>query len=118
VKEIKIGKDLVAFCGLYCAACGSYRKGRCPGCHKNAKAKWCKVRSCCLENSFITCADCKESADPNQCRKFNNIFSKAMAFIFKSDRRAGVLKIRELGLEGFARHMAEQKRHSMPRRGT
>ena len=50
--------ELVARCGLYCGACGSYLKGRCPGCRENVKATWCKVRACCGEHSYASCADC------------------------------------------------------------
>lgn len=118
MKEIVANKDLVAYCGLYCGACGSYLKGRCPGCHENTKATWCKIRSCCMESSFLSCADCKEHGDPNQCRHFNNIFSKVAALIFNSNRAACICKIRELGIDGFAEHMAENKKQTMPRRGT
>lgn len=117
MKEIAANKDLVARCGLYCGACGAHLKGRCPGCHENAKATWCTIRTCCAEHGYTTCADCKEFTDPNDCGKFNNWISKAMGIVFGSNRRACVLKIRELGVEGYATFMTEQKRQSLPRRG-
>ena len=56
MKEIISDPKLVAFCGLYCGACKAYLKERCPGCHDNEKATWCKVRTCCLENGiFFMC---------------------------------------------------------------
>jgi hypothetical protein len=116
MKEITVDTNLIARCGLYCGACGSYLKGRCPGCHENTKATWCKVRSCCAEHSYATCADCKDFADPNDCRKFNNMMSKIFGVLFNSNRQACVLKLRELGPEGFASFMAQQKRQSLPRR--
>lgn len=117
MKEIAVNKDLVAFCGLYCGACGAYLKGRCPGCHENAKAGWCKIRTCCPEHAHATCADCKEFGDPNDCRKFNNWVSTILGIVLNSNRRACVLKIRELGLDGFAAFMAERGRQTLPRRG-
>ncbi len=116
MRDVMADKDLVAYCGLYCGACRSYLRGRCPGCHENVKAKWCKVRTCCREHAHVTCADCGEFADPSQCGKFNNVFSRAMSLLFNSNRRACVMKIRELGIEGFAAYMAERRRQSLPRR--
>jgi hypothetical protein len=117
MKEVTADKALVAYCGLYCGACRRYLKGGCPGCHDNVKAKWCKIRTCCSEHSYATCADCKEFADPNNCGQFNNLIARAFGLLFNSNRRACVLKIRELGVDGFAKYMAESKRQSMPRRG-
>ena len=115
MKEIVTDKGLVAHCGLYCAACGSYLKGRCPGCHTNEKATWCKVRSCCIENGFASCADCKEFDDPKQCRKFHNFFSRIFGIIFRSDRAKCIARIKEVGIEQYAGEMAEEKRQSLPR---
>jgi hypothetical protein len=99
---------LVAYCGLYCGACGAFRRGRCPGCHENQKAGWCKVRTCCLENGYGSCAECTLVADPHDCKKFNNIISKLFAWIFRSDRYACIRQIREKGLPGHAEWMAER----------
>ena len=118
MKEVTSSKDLVAYCGLYCGACGAHLKGRCPGCHENAKARWCKIRTCCGEHAYATCADCKEYADPRDCEQFNNLIVKLLSLLFNSNRPAGVLKIRELGVEGFAAFMAEKKLMKLPRRGT
>jgi Protein of unknown function (DUF3795) len=117
MKEVTVNKELVANCGLYCGACRAYLKGRCPGCHENAKATWCKIRPCCAEHAYATCADCKEFPNPNNCRTFNNLFSKVIGVVLNSDRQACVLKIRELGVEGFAAFMASKKRQTLPRRG-
>lgn len=116
MRAITADEDLVARCGLYCGACRSYLKGRCPGCHENAKASWCKVRSCCLEHSYPTCAECLDFSDPNDCPKFNNLIAKVIGVVLNSDRKACVLAIRERGEEGFAAFMAERKRQTLPRR--
>ncbi len=116
MKEIVQDKNLVARCGLYCGACGSYLKGRCAGCHENAKATWCKVRSCCSEHQYASCADCKEFPDPKDCKKFNNVIARVIGVVLNSNRGACILKIRELGVEGYAGFMATQKRQSLPRR--
>ena len=117
MREITVDPELVAYCGLYCGACGSYRKGQCPGCHENTKAGWCAIKPCSIEHEYATCADCEEFTDPNSCRKFNNLFGRIVGFVLNSNRQACVYKIRELGLEEYAAYMAGRERVSVPRRG-
>ena len=113
MKEIKSDPEMVAYCGLYCGACGSYLKDKCPGCHDNAGAKWCKIKVCCEENQYQTCADCKEYDNPRNCSKFSNLMSKLFALIFRSDRAACIDSIRDLGVEGYADKMSELKQQSI-----
>lgn len=115
-REIRADAGLVARCGLYCGACGAYLKGRCPGCRENTKASWCKVRSCCDENGYASCAACPTHSDPAECAKFNNVIARVIGVVLNSDRRACVLKLRELGPEGYAAFMTERKRQTLPRR--
>jgi hypothetical protein len=118
MREVTANGELVACCGLYCGACGAYLKGRCPGCHENVKAGWCKIRSCCVEHAYATCADCNEHAGPGDCKHFNTPVARLLGFVLNSNRPAGVLKIRELGREGYAAFMADRKIMKLPRRGT
>lgn len=115
MEEIKVDENLVAYCGLYCGACGSHRKGRCPGCHENNKASWCDVRRCCINHRYSSCAQCTEFPDPNKCSKFNNFISKLFGLVFRSDRCACITQIRELGLTGHALEMAKSGRQSIKR---
>src|SRR4030066_402126 len=108
MKEIISNPDLVAYCGLYCGACKSYLKDKCPGCHENRKATWCKVRLCCTENQYATCADCRQFTDPLDCGKYNNFISRIFGIVFRSDRAACIRQVREIGLEGHADRMAGQ----------
>jgi len=114
--EIRVDPDLVAFCGLYCGACGKFLKGRCPGCRKNASAAWCRVRSCCLERAYGSCADCTTHAEVRECGHFHNWISRLIGFFLGSDRRACIQQIRKLGREGHARDMAANRRQTLPRR--
>jgi hypothetical protein len=43
--------------------------------------------------------------------------STVIGVVLNSDRRACVLKVRELGLDGYAAFMAERGRQTLPRRG-
>ncbi len=114
---IRADIDLIAHCGLYCGACPKFLKGRCPGCRQNSKASWCKVRSCCQEHGYATCADCGTHEDPRTCRKFDNAIAKLFGLVFNSNRAACIAKIRLLGPLPYAEFMASHRLQSLPRRG-
>ncbi len=99
-------QQLVSGCGLYCGSCSKYKKGKCPGCVDNEKAAWCKIRICIREKNITTCAECTEFDDVNECKKFNTIFSKFFSLVFRSDRKASLKKINEIGLDAYARDMS------------
>ena len=114
---IKVDTDLIAMCGLYCGACGSYRKGKCPGCRANVKATWCKTRTCGLGNKYSSCAECGDFKDPGlECRYLHNPISTVFSFVFNSNRPACLRRIRQVGRESYAREMAAQGKQSLPRR--
>ena len=106
---------LLGRCGLYCGQCGAYRKGRCPGCSENAKASWCKVRTCTGEREYATCAECTDFEDPSNCRKYNTFISRLFGFFFRSDRTACIRRIRQVGPQEFANEMAAAGRQSIRR---
>ena len=109
METIENNVKLISCCGLYCKNCRAFIKGKCSGCEENSKATWCKIRACCMENGYKSCADCKEFADPMDCKKFNNFMTKIFAFVFRGDRAAGIALIKEKGYENFAAYMAENK---------
>ena len=104
---IKNDKELIAYCGLYCGACGKYINGKCPGCRENEKAKWCKIRTCNMQRGQHTCAECKDNI--KECKEFNNFFSKLFGFIFRSDRMRCINLINEIGEDAYAKEMSEKK---------
>ncbi len=106
--ESEAKSELVAACGIYCGQCHRYRKGKCPGCAENVKATWCKVRSCTAESGYTTCAECREFADVQNCRKFNTVFAKLFALVFRSDRRASLQLISTMGVEEYAKEMTRR----------
>jgi hypothetical protein len=112
-KEIIVDEKLVAYCGLYCGACKRYLRDKCPGCNKNEKASWCGVRKCCQEDKLGSCADCQKFSEPMECKNFNNFFSKLFGFLFGSDRKACIARIKEIGKGEFAREMKEIKSHTI-----
>jgi hypothetical protein len=107
--QSNIDVNLVAKCGLYCGNCGKFKNGKCAGCEQNAKATWCKTRTCCIENGYSTCADCIVS-NPRECKKFSNFVSSVFEVIFRSDRPASIDYIKQYGREAFIQMMIEQNR--------
>ena len=111
MKEIIADTKLIAACGLYCGACRKYRMDKCPGCHENEKASWCKIRKCCKEKAIHTCAECKMNV--RECKSYNNLISKICEFIFRSDRPACIRFIRENGEQAFAEEMTRRGEQTM-----
>ena len=115
MKEIAKDTNLIAYCGLYCGACSKYLKEKCTGCHKNEKASWCKLRACCIEKNYESCADCKEFDDVNDCKKFNNFMAKIFAFFYRSDRKACIELIKNEGYLAYAIKMTAEKKMTIKR---
>lgn len=113
MKKIAADSKLIAYCGLYCGACRSFLKGSCPGCSNNAKATWCKVRTCNMGQGFASCADCKEFSNPMDCTKYNTFISRVIGFLFKSDRNACLAMIRREGYDRFANFMAQNEQQTI-----
>jgi len=114
-KVIKANSNNIAYCGLYCEACGKFINSKCPGCAGNEKASWCGVRKCCIEHGYKSCADCTAYADPKECREFHNPVSRVIGFVLRSDRRSCIEYIRKNGYDAYAEHMASEKRMTMKR---
>ncbi|MBI2497762.1 MAG: DUF3795 domain-containing protein [Opitutae bacterium] len=115
MNTVTTSPDLVAYCGLYCGACRAYLTGRCSGCRENKKARWCRVRACCLRAGYTTCADCTTHVDVRQCGIHNNFISRLFGLVFRSNRAACIDRIDRIGREAFACEMAAAHRHSLPR---
>lgn len=103
---------LVAACGLYCGACRKYQKAKCPGCLENHKAEWCKIRACCREHAYRSCADCPGDTYTG-CKKFNNLIGKIFALLFRSDRPACIARIKTVGYEAYSKEMHETNRQTI-----
>lgn len=107
-------EPIIAYCGLYCSNCRKYKNGKCPGCQKNTKASWCKIRTCNINQSFNSCAECS-SPGVKQCKVFNNPVSKLFAFVFNSDREATINLLNNNGVDSYLKHMNETGRMVLPR---
>lgn len=114
MKDIVVNREMIAACGLYCGACRKYLADRCPGCHDNAKASWCKIRSCVQSKGFRSCAEC--DMDVADCKTFSNFIGKVFSILFKSDRAACIRYIREHGELAFAAEMTARRCQTMKRK--
>ena len=93
---------MVAYCGLICSECGMFKKGKCPGCYGDRPInRNCKIEKCNVDNDYQTCAECKKFPELQNCRKLNNVISKVMGLIFRTNRNANLYSIRDAGLEKF-----------------
>ena len=108
---------LIAKCGLYCGSCPRFLKGKCLGCLDYHKASWCKLRTCCLEKNIASCADCKDYKNVMECGKYDNFIARIFGFVFNSNRSACIARIKEIGYEGFAHEMAENRVVTFKKRG-
>lgn len=86
-----------------------YVKGKCRGCHSEKPMhSRCKVKACCLDRQYVTCAECDQFADLKQCGKLHNLISRIFGLIFRTDRIGNLSRIREIGIDRFARETAAQ----------
>lgn len=113
-KQIVVNQELVAYCGLYCGSCRQYLKNACLGCHRNERATWCKIRSCCVSNGLQSCADCHTNVA--DCKKFTNFVSKVFSLIFNSNRQACIDRIKLIGYEAYAKEMTENRVQTIKRK--
>ncbi len=108
--------QLIAACGLYCANCRTFKKGKCPGCAQKQNASWCKIRTCCLDKNIANCSDCEEHINPMDCAKYNNFISRTIGFITQTDRSLCIDYLRKHSADRFVEHMNEMQIMSMPSR--
>lgn len=93
---------IVARCGLICSKCGSFIRGKCPGCFSGKQAfASCPVKKCTEDRGILNCAACKDFADLKECGKINSFIAKVIGFITKSDRIGKLNRIRTIGLDKF-----------------
>lgn len=102
----------IAYCGLFCGECGKFKNNKCPGCYANEKAKWCKIRSCCITHNYQSCTECTLIL-VKECEKYNNFISKVIGFVTKTDRSKCLNRIETIGYEAFAKEMACKKAMSI-----
>ena len=112
-EQMTDNEQFIGYCGLYCKACPAFTSGKCDGCRvDSAKTavyyKKCKVKPCCAENGFFTCADCTICASTKECKKYNPLLLKIASWIESSDRSKAIEMIKTKGRTEFAAFMEER----------
>jgi hypothetical protein len=112
--QITTNENLISYCGFYCGACPKFLKGQCKGCKGDTPGcalgyNACKVRPCCLENGYSSCADCKKYDSVRDCKDYNPLMIRFGQFITKTNRRKGIEMIKEKGIAGFLNFMIDKK---------
>jgi len=112
-EQMADNEQLIGYCGIYCKKCPSFMSGKCDGCRGNSAKcavlyKKCKVRPCCIENGFYTCADCTIFASTKECKKYNPLFLKILSRIEGSNRSKGIEMIKSKGQAEFVAFMEDK----------
>lgn len=110
--ENQVARDekLASYCGFYCGACPTYVAKKCAGCRGDLPQcavgyRKCRVRACCADHSYVTCADCKEYESAKQCKKYNPLPIKLGEFLSGTSRGKAIELIKQKGLEEFVEYM-------------
>jgi hypothetical protein len=113
-KIIPIDENLISYCGLYCGACPTYIKGKCEGCRGNSPLcavgyQKCKVKPCCIEHNYFSCANCKEFSSVKLCKKYNPLSIKFGEYISCTSRAKSIEMIKEKGVIAFVEYMVSKE---------
>lgn len=106
---MKNSEIYIGCCGAYCKTCKAFVNGSCKGCKIGyesgdrdlSKAK-CKIKICCLNKNFESCADCKQFSD---CDIFNTRFK-----IGTSDNRKCQESLNFIKNEGYDKFLLKVKK--------
>ena len=112
-EQMTDNEQLIAYCGLYCKACPAFAEDKCDGCRvDSAKSavlyKKCKVKPCCAENGFFTCADCTIYASTKECKKYNPLMLKISSWIGCVNRSKCIEMIKGKGQAEFLAFMEDK----------
>ncbi len=112
-EQITGNERFIAYCGLYCKFCPAFMSGKCEGCRGNSAKnsvlyKRCKVKPCCVENGFFTCADCTKYASVKECKTYNPLLLKIASWVESSDRSKAIEMIKTKGRAEFLAFMDDK----------
>ena len=112
-EQMTCNEQFIGYCGIYCKKCPAFMSEKCDGCRvDSAKSavyyKKCKVKPCCVENGFLSCADCTIYASTKECKKYNPLLLKFFSWIESSDRSKGIEMIKTKGRAKFVEYMEDK----------
>lgn len=111
---MKIRRNELAPCGVFCAACPSFNK-TCLGCHseikeQNRKSKWnCKIRKCCYEEMKVDyCGFCRSFPCDKINKKLINSHKRDSKFKYRHEIPENMDKLKLLGVEKFIKLKSQE----------
>lgn len=104
---------LIGYCGIYCKKCTEFISGKCDGCRVDSEKtaviyRKCRVKPCCAENAFFTCADCTIYTSTKDCKKYNPLLLKISSWIGSVNRSKCIEMIKTEGRAEFLAFMEER----------
>ena len=89
--------DLIAFCGVDCAACTDYQTNKCAGCRNS---EWpdgapCMPVACCERRGISLCGQCAEFPCPDMQAFYEESESHKKAYRLMCESRSGEQELRE-----------------------
>ena len=81
-------RDLIAYCGVDCAACSDYTGGKCPGCRQTdwQEGDVCLPVECCRKRGIECCGECAEFP----CGEMRDFYAESESHRRAYDRMAAV----------------------------
>ena len=112
-EQLISNENFIAHCGFYCGACPTYLSGKCEGCRGDSPKcavgmKKCKVKQCCVENGFFSCADCTKFTTTQDCEKYNPLSIKFGEWISNTSRKKAIEMIKAKGQAEFLAYMVDK----------
>ena len=112
-EQVTSNENLISHCGFYCGACPAYLSGKCEGCRGDSPKcavgmKKCKVKQCCVESRFFSCADCTKFTTTQDCKKYNPLSIRFGEWISSTSRRKAIEMMREVGHVEFMAYMVDK----------
>lgn len=71
----------------------------------------CKVKKCCIDRQYTTCAECNEFVNLKECGKLYNLISRFFGFVFRTNRIGNLNRVREVGIDQFQREVLAESDH-------
>ena len=71
------------------------------------------MRRCGIDKKYLSCADCEQFDNPEDCKLFNNIMARLFALVFRSDREACIRQIKAAGITSYANDMTANRRMTL-----
>lgn len=92
-----MNREMIAYCGVDCAACVDYAEGKCPGCRQTVweEGDACLPVACCRGKGIAFCGECSSfpCADMEAFYKESDIHARAYARMMVCKKPDGTVSL-------------------------